>query len=106
MMCTHHVEQMFVFTNAFRQDYCAIPFPFVTPYYSDRYRDQCFNCFLISPDGKIVPADYADRMMFGHAVYADRWRFPLEAAGFIAAAAAYRWCRNYIAIDTDMLLVV
>ena len=64
MMCTHHVEQMFVFTNAFRQDYCTIPFPFVTPYYSDWYRDQCFNCFLISPDGKIVPADYADRMMF------------------------------------------
>ena len=63
-MCTHHVEQMFVFTNAFRQDYCTIPFPFVTPYYSDRDRDQCFNCFLISPDGKIVPADYADRMMF------------------------------------------
>ena len=58
-MCTHHVEQMFVFTNAFRQDYCTIPFPFVTPYYSDWYRDQCFNCFLISPDGKIVPADYA-----------------------------------------------
>ena len=53
-----------------------------------------------------MPADYADRMMFGHAVYADRWRFPPEAAGFIAAAAAYRWCRNYIAIDTDMLLVV
>eukprot|EP00984_Skeletonema_dohrnii_P026948 scaffold16373_cov102-Skeletonema_dohrnii-CCMP3373.AAC.1 len=60
MMCTHHVEQMFVFTNAFRQDYCTIPFPFVTPYHSDRYQDQCFNCFLISPDGKIVPADYAD----------------------------------------------
>eukprot|EP00984_Skeletonema_dohrnii_P013803 scaffold5754_cov97-Skeletonema_dohrnii-CCMP3373.AAC.1 len=67
MMCTHHVEQMFVFTNAFRQDYCTIPFPFVTPYHSDRYRDQCFNCVLISPDGKIMPADYADdRMMFGH----------------------------------------
>ena len=69
LWCAHimsNVEQMFVFTNAFRQDYCTIPFPFVTPYYSDRYRDQCFYCFLISPDGKIVPADYTDRMMFGH----------------------------------------
>ena len=66
-MCTqHHVEQMFVFTNAFRQDYCTIPFPFVAPNYSVRDRDQCFNCFLISPDGKIVPADYADHMVFGH----------------------------------------
>ena len=60
MMCTHHhVEQMFAFTTLFRQDYCAIPFPFDSPYYSDRDRDQCFNCFLIPPDWK----DSASRLL-------------------------------------------
>ena len=62
VMCLYDVHtscRADVCTNAFRQDYCAIPFPFDSPYYSDRDRDQCFNCFPIPPDWK----DSASRLL-------------------------------------------